>query len=107
MCKYSSFRDNGKITTFFGSEICFIGGNMYLCSSKRLVFMIKQDIRWQQRFSNYRKALAKLIQAVDLLSVQIERDESVAELRIHSRTGLEGNGGLCRVSRIYRCSWLS
>ena len=42
--------------------------------------MIKQDIRWQQRFSNYRKALAKLIQAVDLLSVQIERDESVAEL---------------------------
>ena len=42
--------------------------------------MIKQDIRWQQRFSNYRKALAKLIQAVDLLSVQVERDESVAEL---------------------------
>ena len=42
--------------------------------------MIKQDIRWQQRFSNYRKVLAKLIQAVDLLSVQVERDETVAEL---------------------------
>ena len=42
--------------------------------------MAKQDIRWQQRFSNYRKALAKLTQAVDLLSVQAERDESVDEL---------------------------
>ena len=42
--------------------------------------MTKQDIRWQQRFSNYRKALAKLTQAVNLLSVQVERDESVDEL---------------------------
>ena len=42
--------------------------------------MANQDIRWQQRFSNYRKALAKLTQAVDLLSVQVERDESVDEL---------------------------
>ena len=42
--------------------------------------MAKQDIRWQQRFSNYRKALAKLSQAVDLLSVQTKRDESVDEL---------------------------
>ena len=46
----------------------------------KMVFMAKQDIRWQQRFSNYRKALAKLTQAVDLLSVQVERDESVDEL---------------------------
>lgn len=45
-----------------------------------MVFMAKQDIRWQQRFSNYRKALAKLTQAVDLLSEQVERDESVDEL---------------------------
>jgi len=42
--------------------------------------MTKQDIRWQQRFSNYRKALAKLTQAVELLSEQTERDESVDEL---------------------------
>lgn len=42
--------------------------------------MAEQDIRWQQRFSNYRKALAELTQAVALLSVQTERDESVDEL---------------------------
>ena len=46
----------------------------------KMVFMAKQDIRWQQRFSNYRKALAKLTQAVDLMSEQVERDESVDEL---------------------------
>ena len=46
----------------------------------KMVFMAKLDIRWQQRFSNYWKALAKLTQAVDLLSVQVERDESVDEL---------------------------
>ena len=42
--------------------------------------MAKQEIRWQKRISNYRKALAKLTQAVDLLSEQVERDESVDEL---------------------------
>ena len=42
--------------------------------------MVQQDIRWQQRFSNYRKALAKLAQAVELLSERIERDEAVDEL---------------------------
>lgn len=42
--------------------------------------MAQQNIRWQQRFSNYRKALAKLAQAVNLLSEQVERDESVDEL---------------------------
>lgn len=30
--------------------------------------MEEQDIRWQQRFSNYQKALLKLQQAVDILS---------------------------------------
>ena len=42
--------------------------------------MAQQTIRWQQRFSNYRKALAKLTQAVELLSKQIEREEAVDEL---------------------------
>lgn len=42
--------------------------------------MVQQDIRWQQRFPNYRKALSKLTQAVELLSEQIERDEAVDEL---------------------------
>ena len=42
--------------------------------------MKQPNIRWQQRFSNYRKALIKLNQAVELLSTQIEREEMVDEL---------------------------
>ena len=39
-----------------------------------------QDVRWLQRFSNYRKALAKLSKAVDIVSSQMEEDEDVDEL---------------------------
>lgn len=42
--------------------------------------MVQQTIRWQQRFNNYCKALAKLVQAVELLSKQTEREEAVDEL---------------------------
>ena len=42
--------------------------------------MVQQDLRWRQRFSNYRKALLKLTQAVELLSGQTEREEAVDEL---------------------------
>ena len=42
--------------------------------------MANQTPRWQQRFNNYRKALAKLTQAVELLSEQIKREEAVDEL---------------------------
>ena len=42
--------------------------------------MANQTPRWQQRFNNYRKALAKLTQAVELLSEQINREEAVDEL---------------------------
>ena len=42
--------------------------------------MVQQTIRWQQRFNNYCKALAKLVQAVELLSKQTEREEEVDEL---------------------------
>ena len=42
--------------------------------------MVQQNIRWQQRFSNYRKALVKLNQAVELLSKHIEREDTVDEL---------------------------
>lgn len=40
----------------------------------------KQDVRWLQRFSNYRKALAKLSKAVDIVSSQMEEDEDIDEL---------------------------
>lgn len=39
-----------------------------------------QDVRWLQRFSNYRKALAKLGKAVDIVSSQMEKDEDIDEL---------------------------
>ena len=42
--------------------------------------MVQQTIRWQQRFNNYRKALMKLAQAVELLSGQVNREEAVDEL---------------------------
>ena len=42
--------------------------------------MAQQTIRWQQRFNNYRKALAKLTQAVERLSSQINHEEAVDEL---------------------------
>ncbi len=40
----------------------------------------EKDIRWEQRFSNYRKALAKLKQAVEIVSQQIDRDEAIDDL---------------------------
>lgn len=42
--------------------------------------MVTPQLRWQQRFSNYRKALIKLTQAVDFLSGQMERDQVADEL---------------------------
>lgn len=40
----------------------------------------KQDVRWLQRFSNYRKALTRLGKAVDIVSSQIEEDKDIDEL---------------------------
>lgn len=40
----------------------------------------KQDVRWLQRFSNYRKALVKLGKAVDIVSSQMEEDEEIDDL---------------------------
>lgn len=41
---------------------------------------MEQDIRWSQRFSNYRKALAKLSQAVDIVSGRLAFADDVDEL---------------------------
>jgi nucleotidyltransferase substrate binding protein (TIGR01987 family) len=40
----------------------------------------QQDIRWLQRFSNFRKALAKLCQAVDIVSEKMNFGDKVDEL---------------------------
>lgn len=42
--------------------------------------MNQQDIRWQQRFSNYKKALIKLMQAVEIMSEKVEHSTEVDEL---------------------------
>lgn len=42
--------------------------------------MENKDIRWIQRFSNFRKALAKLSVAVGIVSEKMERESAVDEL---------------------------
>jgi nucleotidyltransferase substrate binding protein (TIGR01987 family) len=42
--------------------------------------MTSTDVRWIQRFSNYRKALYKLTQAVEIVNEQVELDEKVDDL---------------------------
>jgi nucleotidyltransferase substrate binding protein (TIGR01987 family) len=42
--------------------------------------MEEKDIRWVQRFSNYRKALVKFNQAVDIVSDQMDWDDEVDDL---------------------------
>ena len=42
--------------------------------------MDNKDIRWIQRFSNYRKALVKMSQAVKLISEKMDWGEEVDEL---------------------------
>ena len=39
-----------------------------------------KDVRWLQRFSNYRKALAKLGKAVDIVSWEMDMDSDIDEL---------------------------
>ena len=42
--------------------------------------MEEKDIRWIQRFSNYRRALAKFNQAVEIVSDQMDWGEAVDDL---------------------------
>lgn len=41
---------------------------------------MEEDIRWIQRFSNYRKALVKFNQAIEIISMQLDWGEEVDEL---------------------------
>ena len=42
--------------------------------------MVEKDIRWIQRFNNYRRALKKFNQAVDIISNKLEWGEEIDEL---------------------------
>lgn len=41
---------------------------------------MEEDIRWIQRFSNYRKTLVKFNQAIEIISMQLDLGEEVDEL---------------------------
>lgn len=54
--------------------------NCYICGTNlKTKIMNQQDIRWQQRFSNYKKALIKLKQAVEIMSEKVEHSDEVDE----------------------------
>ena len=40
---------------------------------------MKQDIRWHQRFSNYRKALQKLNKAIEVIKLKLGDDENTKD----------------------------
>ena len=42
--------------------------------------LMEEAIRWIQRFSNYRKALVKFNQAIEIISMQLDLGEEVDEL---------------------------
>ena len=52
---------------------------LYFCTSKKCSFMEEKDIRWVQRFANYRKALGRLGMAVDIVARE-DADAAVKEL---------------------------
>ena len=58
-----------------------------------------QDIRWLQRFSNYCKALAKLGQAVDIVSWRLELADEIDEL-LQDRKSTRLNSSHSRASRM-------
>ncbi len=41
---------------------------------------MNQDIRWQQRFSNYRKALKKLTKAVEIIRIEKNKVETISDI---------------------------
>ena len=59
-----------------------------------------QDIRWLQRFPNYCKALAKLGQAVDIVSWRLELADEI-QCPPLDPISLEGDERLCGISRLY------
>jgi nucleotidyltransferase substrate binding protein (TIGR01987 family) len=49
-------------------------------NKKYLNMNTQQDVRWLQRFSNFRKALAKLRQAVETIEGKMDFDNEITEL---------------------------
>lgn len=67
--------------------------------------MPQQDIRWEQRFSNFNKALVKLEEAVELLRAKyLEKDELKEEL-IDSAIELLKEGLIQRFEYTHELAW--
>ena len=62
------------------TKIVDIAGFLYFCTRFTKLHIMSDDIRWEQRFNNYRKALGRLSQAVDIVQRQMEWDEDVDDL---------------------------
>ena len=62
------------------TKIVEIAGFLYFCTRFTKLHIMSEDIRWEQRFNNYRKALGRLSQAVDIVQRQMEWDEDVDDL---------------------------
>ena len=62
------------------TKIVEIAGFLYFCTRFTKLHIMSDDIRWEQRFNNYRKALGRLSQAVDIVQRQMEWDEDVDDL---------------------------
>ena len=52
----------------------------YICKTSVKYDKEQQDIRWQQRFSNYRKALRKLAAAVEIVTEESHMGHDIDEL---------------------------
>jgi len=64
-----------------------------------------QDIRWQQRFSNYNRALAKLREAVDKINLELD-DEDLDDEEVEvSLSDLEKEGLIQRFNYSHELAW--
>lgn len=61
---------------FYDTMWCFFDILKDICLSNKIKEMSAQDIRWEQRFSNYVKAFSKLHEAVDRIKEDYPMDAS-------------------------------
>lgn len=67
--------------------------------------MPQQDIRWEQRFSNFNKALVKLEEAVELLRAKYLEKDKLKEELIDSAIELLKEGLIQRFEYTHELAW--
>jgi nucleotidyltransferase substrate binding protein (TIGR01987 family) len=67
-------------------------GGFYIFDSTQIcsiAVIMDQDVRWKQRYANYKKALYKLTEAIDYMHVQTSHSEGIHDVAIAiAREGL-------------------